>query len=167
MRCTADRLSMCTRTAEARGALRPRASTPASRSLSARRAILDRRSRCAKSCCAITVSPCRRGRSAGRYSRITPLQLLDYSVAYFRQLKRRQHQGHPTEGFAVVVNNWSDGEAPFARPSNGAEGGDDRLQIVGVADLMQRDIPADWVEQRRAFGFLADSGEAAQAFRFD
>ena len=23
-----------------------------------------------------------------------------------------------------------------------------------LADLMQRDIPADWVEQRRAFGFL-------------
>lgn len=66
---------------------------------------------------------------------LTPLQLLDYSVAFFRQLKRRQHQGRPTEGFAAVVNNWPDGEALFARPSNGAEGGDDRLQIVGVAAL--------------------------------
>ena len=34
-----------------------------------------------------------------------------------------------------MVNNWPDGEAPFARPSNGAEGGDNWLQIVGVAAL--------------------------------
>jgi len=61
--------------------------------------------------------------------------VLDYSVAFFRQFKRWQHQGRPAEGFAAVVNNWPDGEALFARPSNGAEGGDDRLQIVGVAAL--------------------------------
>src|SRR5260370_2189564 len=135
MRCTADRLSMCTRTAEARGALRPRVSRPASRAVNAKRAMLDRQSRCTRSCCAITVSPCRRGRSAHRDSRITPLQLLGYSVAFFRQLKRRQHQGRPTEGFAAVVNNWPDGEALFALPSNGAEGGDERIPLLGATAL--------------------------------
>jgi len=34
-----------------------------------------------------------------------------------------------------------------------------------VADLTQRDIPADWVEQRRAFGFLWKSGPIVGGFR--